>query len=777
MQNENKVLPLIPLRGITIFPYMVLHFDVGRQKSILALEEAMLNGQEIFLASQKNAKIEEPSEDDIYKTGSICNIKQILKLPGNTIRVLVEGIKRARLDKWVSKEPFFKVEVEILEEVEEEKSKKCEALLRKAKSTFDEYMRLSGNISPEVFVTIDDMSSAGRLADVISSYLVLKGNKKQELLESYDPLKRLEKVIIFLKNETDILKLEQKIGNTVKSKIDKSQKEYYLKEQIKAIEEELGEDDEEKREITSYKSKITKAKLPKEAKEKALYELERLKGIGSFSAEGSVIRTYLDLMLSIPWNTQTKDNTDINKAKEILEKDHYGLKDVKERIIEYLAVRQVSKSLKSPIICLVGPPGVGKTSIAKSIAHALNKKFVRMSLGGLRDEAEIRGHRRTYVGAMPGRIIYGIKHAKSRNPVFLLDEIDKMSNDFRGDPADALLEVLDSEQNSTFRDHYLEVEFDLSKVLFITTANTLETIPSPLLDRMEVIDISGYTSIEKFHIAKEHLIPKLFEEYNVKKDEIEFSDPSIYCIMNNYTRESGVRSLERKIATIIRKSITEILKGKKKKVSVTVSLVKKYLGPFIFTYDKASKEDKVGVVTGMAWTGYGGDTLNIEVTTMPGTGKLQLTGQLGDVMQESAKTGFSLVRANAAKYNIDSSFYKKKDIHLHVPEGAVPKDGPSAGVTMVTALVSALSGMKVKHNVAMTGEVTLTGRVLPIGGLKEKSLAAYRAGIDTIILPKENERDMHEIPDILKKKMKFIFASKIDDVLENALIKETKDGN
>ncbi|MCI1944450.1 endopeptidase La [Clostridium luticellarii] len=770
MDKNLKILPLIPLRGITIFPYMVLHFDVGREKSILALEDAMLADQRIFLTAQKEAKIEEPGEEDILKTGTICNIKQILKLPGNTVRVLVEGESRAELKEYVSKDPFFKAQIQIIEDKDYGENKNCEALVRAIEKNFDEYMKLSGSIPVETIISMDELNSPGRLADTISSYLMLKQEKKQELLECYDVVKRLEKLLSILANEIEILKLERKIGTKVKNKIDKVQKEYYLKEQLKAIQEELGEEDEDKREIKRYKNKITRAKMPKSVKDKALYELDRLKNTGPYSSEGGVIRTYLDWILSLPWNTETKDNLDIKLAREILEKDHYGLKDVKNRIIEYLAVKKMSKSLKGPILCLVGPPGVGKTSIAKSIAHALNRNFVRMSLGGVRDEAEIRGHRKTYVGAIPGRIIYGIRQAKSKNPLFLLDEIDKMSNDFRGDPADALLEVLDSEQNSTFRDHYLELDFDLSNVMFITTANTLETIPRPLFDRMEVIEVSGYTSEEKFNICKKYLIPKELEENGVKNNEITFSDSSIYKLIDNYTRESGVRSLERRVASLIRKAISEMMEKDKSSINITVTKVKYYLGSEIFTYDKANEEDKVGVVMGMAWTGYGGDTLPIEATIMPGNGKLQLTGQLGDVMQESARAGYSYIRANSHKYGIESSFYKDYDMHIHVPEGAVPKDGPSAGVTMVTAMISALSKRKIKHNVAMTGEITLTGRVLPIGGLKEKSLAAYRAGIDTVIIPEKNKKDLLKIPNTVKNKMKYILADNIDVVLKNSLL-------
>lgn len=772
MKENLEVLPLIPLRGIIIFPYMILHFDVGREKSILALEEAMENEQKIFLSAQKEAETEEPIVEDIYDIGTICEIKQILKLPGDTVRVLVEGKTRGRIVNYLEEEPFLKVEIEEIEDNQYEDDKEVDALIRLVKTNFDEYIKLSGDSSSDLIVGVEDLEEPGRIADVIGSYININQEEKQELIGIIDSKERLERILIIINEEIEILKIERKIGIKVKNKIDKLQKEYYLKEQLKAIQEELGEDEEDKKEINLYKEKINKAKLPKEVKEKAIYELDRLKNSGNFSAEGGVIRTYLDWILSLPWNKDTKDNLDIKKAREILDKEHYGLKDVKDRIIEYLAVRKVSKTLKGPILCLVGPPGVGKTSIAKSIAHSLNRNFVRMSLGGVRDEAEIRGHRKTYVGAIPGRVIYGMKQAKSKNPLFLLDEIDKMSNDFRGDPADALLEVLDAEQNATFRDHYLELDFDLSKVLFITTANTLSTIPGPLLDRMEVIEVSGYTSEEKFYIAKNHLIPKKLKEHNMEDGKITFSNSSIYYIIDNYTRESGVRGLERKISSIIRKSITEMIEKNKDTTNVTINHVKKYLGPEVFSYEKADKEDKIGVVTGLAWTAYGGDTLPIEVTAMDGNGKLQLTGKLGEVMVESAKAGYSYVRSNASKYEIDTDFYKNKDIHIHVPEGAVPKDGPSAGVTMITALISALGGKKVKHNVAMTGEITLTGRVLPIGGLKEKSLAAYRAGIDTIIIPKANEKDLRNIPKTVKNKIDFIVADRIEKVLDNALIKE-----
>ncbi|MCB2305066.1 endopeptidase La [Clostridium estertheticum] len=776
MDKTTKLLPLIPLRGMNIFPYMVLHFDVGREKSILALENAMLNNQEIFLASQKVSKIEEPEEKDIYEIGTICNVKQILKLPGDSIRVLVEGMQRGKISEYKDNESFVSVEVELIYDEQSTDDKKCKAYIRLIDKAFEEYINLSVNSFPDALFSLEETEEPGRYCDIVSSYLILKPQTKQELLEILDVTKRLEKLLLILKNELEVLKIEKKIGTKVKDKIDKIQKEYYLREQMKAIQEELGEDDENKKEIIEYEIKIKKAKLPKEPKEKANYELNRLKSSGNYSAESGVSKSYLDWILTLPWNKSTKDNIDISKAREVFDKEHYGLEDVKERIIEYLAVKKISKTLKGPILCLVGPPGVGKTSIAKSVANALNRNFVRMSLGGVKDEAEIRGHRKTYVGAIPGRIIYAMKQAGSKNPLFLLDEIDKMSGDIKGDPADALLEVLDSEQNASFRDHYLELDFDLSKVLFITTANKLDTIPRALLDRMEVIEVSGYTSEEKFHIAKNHIIPKMLKEHNMDDDRVTFSDNSITCIIENYTRESGVRSLERQIASVIRKAITEMVEKNKKSVNVTASHVKRYLGAVMYTYDKAEKEDKVGVVTGLAWTEVGGVTLPVEASAMEGTGKLELTGQLGDVMKESAKAGYSYVRANAFKYNIDKDFYKNKDIHIHVPEGSVPKDGPSAGVTMITAMVSALTNRKVRHNVAMTGEITLTGRVLPIGGLKEKSLAAYRAGVDTIIIPCENEKDTEKIPKSIKDKLKFIFASKVENVLEHALLENTLNG-
>lgn len=771
MENEALDLPLIPLRGMVVFPYMILHFDVGREKSLMALEDAMLKEQKIFLATQKEAKVEDPKQEDIYEIGTICTVKQLLKLPGETVRVLVEGQERGRIVDFTEDE-YFKVKVEKVPDEIDKDILKSEALVSKLIDTFGSFVKLIGTLPEEILDSLDDIEEDSKLVDVISSYITLKVDKRQEILEAYDLDERIEKLIVILSNEIEILKIEKKIEVKVKKKIDKVQTEYFLREQLKAIQEELGEDDELQKEIKEYKKKISKGKLPKEIKEKALYEVNKLKNSGQYSSESGTIKAYLDWILDLPWGKETTDNLDIKNAKVVLDNEHFGLDDVKERIVEYLAVKSMSKTLKGPILCLVGPPGVGKTSIAKSVANATQRNFVRISLGGVRDESEIRGHRRTYVGAIPGRIVYGMKEAKSMNPVILLDEIDKMGSEYKGDPSDALLEVLDAEQNSKFRDHYLELDMDLSKCMFIATANTLDTVPRPLLDRMEIIEVSGYTYDEKFNISKKYLVSKQLKEHGIDEKMIKFSDSALKFIIEGYTRESGVRSLERKIGAVIRKAITEIIAKNKNSISITTNHIKKYLGNPIFSMERIDEEDKIGVVTGMAWTAYGGDILPVEVSVMNGTGKLELTGQLGDVMKESAKTAYSLVRSIAKKYDIDDEFYKNKDIHIHAPEGAIPKDGPSAGVTMTTALVSALSNKKVRHNVAMTGEVTLTGRVLPIGGLKEKTLASYRAGIDTIILPKENEKDLEKIPSALKNKMKFIVATEINQVLNNALIGE-----
>ncbi|ETA79820.1 endopeptidase La [Youngiibacter fragilis] len=775
MKRKRRTLPLIPLRGITIFPYMVLHFDVGREKSIASLDEAMLKNQEIFLVPQRDGKVEEPALEDMYQIGTLCVIRQLLKLPGNTVRVLVEGISRARIVNLKQTEPSYVATVEVLEDVVADSGIQDiqeEALIRSVKETLDTYVRHTGMMPQEALTTLEDIEEAGRFADTVSSYLILKPEDKQSLLEALDITDRLEKLLEIINKELEIAKIEKKIGSKIKTNIDKVQKEYYLREQLKAIQEELGDYDEDTKEINSYKEKIEAKNLPKEAREKALYEVERLRNSGSYSAEGGVIRTYLDWILDLPWGVETEDSTDIIKAREILEADHYGLKDVKDRIVEYLAVKTMSKSLKGPIICLVGPPGTGKTSIAKSVARALGRNYVRMSLGGVRDEAEIRGHRRTYVGSIPGRIVYGMRQAKSMNPLFLLDEIDKMSNDFRGDPADALLEVLDAEQNFSFRDHYLELEMDLSKVMFITTANTLETVPRPLLDRMEVIEVSGYTYEEKLNIAKRHLLPKVLKEHSMEPGSFRMSDKAIKFLIDGYTIESGVRNLERSLSSLARKSISYLLENKKKSITLTPQMIEKFLGHPRFRYETAEKEDRLGVVTGLAWTPAGGDILPIEVMVMEGTGKLELTGQLGDVMKESAKAAYSYIRSHSGEFGINGDFYKTKDIHVHVPEGAVPKDGPSAGVTMATAMVSALSGRKSRHNVAMTGEITLTGRVLPIGGLKEKSLAASRAGIDTVIIPEKNVPDLEKVPESVRGKLTFIPVKEISEVIGKSLVEE-----
>ncbi len=773
MTEKKYILPMIPLRGLTIFPYMVLHFDIGREKSIRALEEAFMKNQLIFVTTQKEAEIEDPSIDDVYKVGTITKVKQMLKLPGELIRVLVEGISRAEIQQVTRDDEFFEVEVIEKEEQKEiEKTPELEALMRSVISAFEEYVNLTSRLPIDSLYSVISIEEPGRLADMIAAHISLNTNQSQQLLECFDVNKRLETLLGFLMKELEILNIEREINAKVRSQIDKLQKEYYLREQLKAIKAELGETDEIDQEIEEYEKKINEKDLPEEVRKKAKEELKRLSKMAPGSAEASVVRTYLDWILDLPWNYETEDILDLKRAQKILDEDHYGLKKVKERIIEFLAVRSFYNKIKSPILCLVGPPGVGKTSLGRSIARAMNRKFVRLSLGGVRDEAEIRGHRRTYVGAIPGGIINSIKIAGSKNPVFLLDEIDKMSSDFRGDPASAMLEVLDPEQNSTFRDHYLDLPFDLSKVLFITTANTVDTIPAPLLDRMEVIYVSGYTEEEKLHIAKDYLIPKILKEHGVSDNKIIIQESAIYGIISEYTREAGVRGLEKNLSQIVRKAIKKIVEENAQVVKVGKRNLQSYLGKPIYRPDKADQKDEVGIVFGLAWTRVGGEILTVEASIMPGSGKLNLTGQLGDVMKESAQAGFSYIRANAEKLNIDKDFYKNVDIHIHVPEGAIPKDGPSAGITMVTAMVSALKKVPVKKDVAMTGEITLTGKVLPIGGVKEKVLAAHRAGIRKVILPLENKRDLDEIPQSVKKKLEFKFVEKIDEVLDYALSKE-----
>jgi len=767
---KKRTLPLLPLRGLTVFPYMILTFDVGREKSVKALDEAMVNDQLIFLVAQKDAKNDSPDVDDIYRVGTISRVKQLLRLPGNTIRVLVEGICRAEVKKYIQTEPYFIAET-AEKIIPEDKSKKVEyeALKRRVLSTFEEYARLNGRISPETVSSISAIDEISQLSDVIAANLQVRIDRKQEILNEFHPEKRMEKLLEMLMSEIEILEVEKDINVRVRKQIDKMQREYYLREQIKAIQTELGDKDGIAAEVEEYRKKLETANLPEEAHKKVLKELDRLAKMPSGSAEGSVIRTYLDWIFDLPWNKKTDETIDLSLAEKILNEDHYGLEKVKERILEYLAVLKLTNHLKGPILCLVGPPGVGKTSIAKSIARALNRNYVRMSLGGVRDEAEIRGHRRTYVGAMPGRIINALKQAGSSNPLILLDEIDKMSSDFRGDPASAMLEVLDAEQNFAFRDHYLELPVDLSDVLFLTTANTLDTIPRPLLDRMEVISISGYTEEEKVQIAQRYLLSKQMKAHGLQKKNLRVSEDTIRSIINHYTREAGVRNLEREIASVCRKAARALIAENRKSVVITPANIEKYLGTKKYRFDMANDKDEVGLATGLAWTPVGGDTLAVEVTVMDGSGKLELTGQLGDVMKESAKAAISYIRSRAESLGIEKDFHNKYDIHIHVPEGAIPKDGPSAGITLATAMVSALTGRAVRRNVAMTGEITLRGRVLPIGGLKEKVLAAHRAGIDTIIVPAENRKDIDDIPANVRAELKFILASDMDMVLGNAL--------
>ncbi len=774
---EDKVLPLIPLRGISIFPHMVIHFDVGREKSVQALEKSMMDDSLILLCTQINPKLEEPTTDDFYHVGTIAKVKQMLKLPGGSIRVLVEGLNRGKVKKVVQTEPYFLAEAEeySYNPDEIEKSQDIEAAMRLVIVDLEEYISLNSKVSSEVLFTISDIEDPGRLADVIASYVFLKQEDDQRILEAFDLYERLEVLHQILQEEIELLRIEDKINQRVRKQINKIQKEYYLKEQLKAIQKELGEDDDLSGEIEDYEAKLSKIKMPKEVKDKAMKEVERLSRTPSHSAEVGVIRTYLDWIVELPWDKETKEKIDIKKARQILDADHYGLKDVKERILEFIAIRKLSTSIKGPILCLVGPPGVGKTSIAKSIASSLNRNFVRMSLGGVRDEAEIRGHRRTYVGAMPGRIISSIKKAGTKNPVFLFDEIDKLANDFRGDPASALLEVLDPEQNTTFTDHFLDAPFDLSKVLFITTANTTSSIPPALLDRMEVIRISGYTEEEKLEIAKRYLLPKQMKEHGIKEAQMTMSEGAIRDVINYYTREAGVRNLERNLAGICRKAAKAIVEKNKKLVRINSGNLSGYLGAGRYRYDTVEEKDQIGVANGLAWTAVGGETLSVEVTTMQGTGKTQLTGKLGEVMKESAMAGISFIRANTERLKVPMDFHKDMDIHIHVPEGAIPKDGPSAGITIATALISALSNTPVYKDVAMTGEITLRGRVLPVGGIKEKLLAAHRMGIKKVLIPFENEKDLEEIPDKIKKKMEFVLVKNLDEVLLHALVAKGDD--
>ncbi len=771
-QRGGLRVPLLPLRDIIVFPHMVVPLFVGRQKSIRALEEAMNKQKFILLAAQKDAKTNEPSEADIYSVGTLGTVVQLLRLPDGTVKVLVEGKKRARIARYVPNPEFFLVEVEEIEEVCEGTTE-TEALIRSVNSTFENYVKLNKKIPPEMIMSVASITDPARLADTIVAHLGIKLEDKESLLETFDPAARLEKVLGYMRSEIEILEVEKRIRTRVKKQMEKTQKEYYLNEQMRAIQKELGEKDEFKNEIQELEEKIKARKMSPEAQEKAEKELKKLKMMSPMSAEATVVRNYIDWLISLPWGEYTDDKLDIGEAEKVLEEDHYGLEKVKQRILEYLAVQSLVGEIKGPILCLVGPPGVGKTSLGKSIARATGRKFVRVSLGGVRDEAEIRGHRRTYIGALPGKIIQSMKKAGSNNPVFLLDEIDKMSTDFRGDPSSALLEVLDPEQNTSFNDHYLDVDYDLSKVMFITTANNLERIPRPLQDRMEIIRIAGYTEFEKLNIAKKYLVPKVREANGLKESNIEFSDNAILGLIRHYTKEAGVRNLERELASLCRKVVVEVVKGDRDAhILINSKSLSKYLGPEKYRYGRAEQEARVGVTTGLAWTDLGGELLATEVAVVPGKGKLTITGRLGEVMQESAQAAMSYVRSRADDLGLERDFYQKIDVHIHVPEGATPKDGPSAGITLATSLVSALIRIPVRADLAMTGEVTLRGRVLPIGGLKEKVLAAHRGGIKHILIPAENEKDISEIPPSILKTVTIELVEHMDDVLRKALVLE-----
>ncbi|MGF9912223.1 endopeptidase La [Paenibacillus ehimensis] len=768
-KQKLRRLPLLPLRGLLVYPSMVLHLDVGREKSVRALEKAMVEDSMILLCSQSEVNIEEPKTEDIYRIGTISKVRQMLKLPNGTIRVLVEGVVRAEIAEFLVNDEYYEVHVRELPE-QETSDPEIDALMRTVLNQFEHYINLSKKVTPETLAAVSDIDEPGRLADVICSHLSLKIKDKQEILETVDVRLRLEKLLGILNNEREVLELERKISQRVKKQMEKTQKEYYLREQMKAIQKELGDKEGRAGEVEELRNQLAQSDVPEKVKEKIEKEIDRLEKMPATSAEGSVIRNYIDWLLGLPWAQATEDDLDIRKAEEILNQDHYGLEKPKERVLEYLAVQKLVKKLKGPILCLVGPPGVGKTSIARSIARSLGRQFVRISLGGVRDEAEIRGHRRTYVGAMPGRIIQGMKNAGTNNPVFLLDEIDKMAMDFRGDPASALLEVLDPEQNSTFSDHFVEVPFDLSNVMFVTTANAIHNIPRPLLDRMEVLYIPGYTEIEKLHIARNYLLPKQQENHGLQDGQLVIDEDALMSTVREYTREAGVRNLEQQISSICRKAAKEIVGGATA-VHVKADNLKEYLGQPKFRYGMVEERDQVGAVTGLAWTEVGGVTLVIEVTVMPGSGKLTLTGKLGDVMKESAQAAFSYTRSRVEQFSIQPDFHEKYDVHVHMPEGAIPKDGPSAGIAMGTALISALTNIPVSRHVAMTGEITLRGRVLPIGGLKEKAMAAHRAGIRTVLLPKDNAKDIEEIPESVRSELTFIPVSHMDEVLEHALVK------
>ncbi|MCX7382312.1 MAG: endopeptidase La [Alphaproteobacteria bacterium] len=761
---------VLPLRNMVVFPHMIVPLFVGREKSVRALEAVMKDNKQILLVAQKNEAQDDPSVDDIYRFGTVSTIVQLLKLPDGTVKVLVEGGRRARITAFKETESYFEAFAEPMPDIGGV-AKELEALGRTVVTQFEQYIKLNKKIAPEVLVSLNQIEEPSKLADTVACHLNLKINEKQELLEIQGIGDRLERVFAHMESEIGVLQVEKRIRSRVKRQMEKTQREYYLNEQMKAIQKELGEGEDGKDETAELEEKIKKTKLSKEAREKALGELKKLKGMSPMSAEATVVRNYLDWILSIPWKKRSKVKNDVNAAEKVLDADHYGLDKVKERILEYLAVQSRSDKMRGPILCLVGPPGVGKTSLGKSIAKATGRNFVRMSLGGVRDEAEIRGHRRTYIGSMPGKVIQGMKKAKTSNPLFLLDEIDKLGADWRGDPSSALLEVLDPEQNSTFADHYLEVDYDLSDVMFVTTANSLR-MPQPLMDRMEIIRIAGYTEDEKVEIAKRHLISKQIAAHSLKAEEFSISEDALHDLVRYYTREAGVRNMEREIANLARKAVKEIVTSKSKKVAITVKNLEKYAGVRKFRFGEAEAEDMVGVVTGLAWTEVGGEILTIESVMLPGKGNIKNTGKLGDVMQESVSAALSYVRSRSISFGIKPTLFEKRDIHVHVPEGATPKDGPSAGIAMATSIVSVLTGIPVRRDVAMTGEITLRGRVLPIGGLKEKLLAALRAGIKTVFIPKDNEKDLAEIPDNVKKHLQLIPVAHVDDVISQALVRK-----
>jgi ATP-dependent Lon protease len=768
LEDDSHGVPVLPLRDVVVYPHMVIPLFVGRDKSIVALDKAMLAGKRILLVAQKAADNDDPQPSDLYEVGTLATILQLLKLPDGTVKVLVEGSERALVDRF-NVGDHFSAEISMLAEDDRHDEREIDVLVRAIIAQFEQYVKLNKKVPPEILTSLSGIDEPGRLADTVAAHMALKLSEKQRVLEIQDVKARLEQILGIIEGEIDVLHIEKRIRGRVKQQMEKSQREYYLNEQMKAIQKELGEMEDAPNELGDLEVKIEKAGMPKEAKEKATSELNKLKLMSPMSAEATVVRNYIDWLLKAPWKKRSKVLKDLKRAAEVLEEDHYGLDKVKERILEYLAVQQRVRRLKGPILCLVGPPGVGKTSLGQSIARSTNRKFVRMSLGGVRDEAEIRGHRRTYIGSMPGKIIQNLGKTGVRNPLFLLDEVDKMAMDFRGDPSSALLEVLDPEQNSTFQDHYLEVDFDLSDVMFVCTANTLN-IPAPLLDRMEVIRIPGYTEDEKLNIAMRYLVPKQMKENGLKKKELHISPGAVLDIIQHYTRESGVRNLEREISKICRKVVKSLLlKPRDTRVSITPKSIEKYLGVRRFRYGKAEDNDQVGQVTGLAWTEVGGELLTIEAAIVPGKGKHNYTGQLGEVMTESIQAAMTVVRSRSSVLGIDEDFYQKVDVHIHVPEGATPKDGPSAGVGMCTALVSALTDIPVKSDVAMTGEITLRGEVLPIGGLKEKLLAAHRGGISTVLIPHENEKDLAEIPKNIKDKLTIVPVKWIDQVLEHAL--------